>query len=99
MRKKEKYYLVEFKIYQYNSGRADNGTFEVRLRYNTLEEAINIKKWVDMIYDIEDPDLMPEEVSEWYGELILDHTVIGGFINSEAKVIAKYNVEIEIDII
>ena len=99
MRKKEKYYLVEFKVYQYNSGRADNGTFEVRLRYNTLEEAIKIKKWVDMIYDIEDPDLIPEDVREWYGELITDYTAIGGFIDSEAKVIAKYDVEIEVNII
>jgi len=101
MRKKEKYYLVDFKIYQYNSGIADNGTFEVRHKCQTLEEAISLKKKIDLVYNTDsiDYDELPEDVRETVENLIYDYTVIGGFIKSRAKVIAKYNVEIEIDII
>lgn len=100
MRKKEKYYLVEFKIYHYNSGMADNGTFTHRIKCKTLEEANEIKKKINLVYNTDDCDYndLSDELQEWIGELIGDYTAVGGYIASKARVIARYDVIIEINI-
>lgn len=98
MKKKEKYYLVEFNVYHYNSGRADNGTFTSKIKCKTLEEAIKTKKKVDLVYNTKDHNELDNDIKEWLYDEIMFYTVAGGFISSEAKVIAKYVVEIEVKI-
>lgn len=43
-------YRVEFKLYQYNSGAANNGTFTKGVDCTSLEEAKSIKNKIDQTY-------------------------------------------------
>ena len=99
MRKKEKHYVVEFPVYHYNSGKGDNGTFTSSIRCESLKEAIKTKKKVDLVYNTDDLNDLSEEIQKWFYDEVMSDTAAGGFIRSEAKVISKYIVEIELDII
>ena len=91
MRKKEKYYLVEYEFYHYNTGRANNGTRTARRRCETFEEAKHLKEKIDIAYGC-DYNELPLKFRNW----IDNFTDECGFIKSRAKVIAKYEVEFEI---
>lgn len=76
-------YKVQFKVYQYNSGRADNGTFTQYMTYNTLEEAQAIKKLIDRVYNKEN---YSEEEYEIIQEIIYELAPQGGFLESGADI-------------
>lgn len=86
-------YLIEFKVYHYNSGAADNHTGIHKIECDTYDEAILIKNRIDKLYDERfDYDDEENEDTIWYRDYMRDHTAVGGFFKSEAE-IYKYIIE------
>lgn len=93
-----KTYRVEFKLYQYNSGAADNGTFTKGINCSSLEEAKSIKNKIDKIYNnykFDDNLLEGDDDAIWVNELIYDLTPCGGYLRSIADIylISKTKIE------
>jgi hypothetical protein len=91
-------YRVEFKLYQYNSGAADNGTFTKGINCSTLEEAKSIKTKIDKTYinyEFDDNLLEGDNDAIWVNELIYKLTPCGGFLKSIAEIylISKTKIE------
>jgi hypothetical protein len=85
----ESHYSIEFKIYHYNSGAADNGTYTHTIRCNTLEEAQSIKKKIDNLYYTYDFHQMDDESNEdlkWFREYEDNYTPCGGILESKADI-------------
>ena len=80
------WYEIEFKLYQYNSGAADNGTRIRSITYETLEEAILIKNRINRVYELKDTLPEDDEDLKWVCELIQDYTICGGFLKSGAEI-------------
>ena len=85
---KETKYTVEWKMYQYNSGRADNGTFTACQSFDNLEDAKDFKNNIRKAQASGE-----EEINEWVEELIEDWTVCGGYIKNDEPVLKKIESE------
>ena len=72
-------YKLKFKYYQYNSGRADNGTFDGSETFKTLDEAKALKKRIEKFLDetIENT----EEENEWMDDFMMTYTWSGYIIS------------------
>ncbi len=80
-------YIVEFKLYHYNSGAADNGTYVESIDCDTLEEAKSIKERIDKIYhSLGDDKLISEDDQNWIENIIYEHTACGGLLKSTAEI-------------
>jgi len=85
----ETHYSVEFKIYHYNSGLADNGTRTHKYNRKTLEEAQSIKDKIDRLYSTYDFYSMDDEDNEdlkWFREYEDNNTACGGTLQSGAEI-------------
>ena len=89
-----KSYSVEFKLYQYNSGAADNGTCTRSIDCETLEEAQSIKDKIDWVYKYGDSDLNRHDDVIWVSELISELTICGGFLKSTAEIYLTAKIKI-----
>jgi hypothetical protein len=90
-------YCVEFKLYQYNSGASDNGTYTRSIECDTLEEAQSMKAKIDKTFNelkkdwtYEDEDVL------WVKELIHDLTICGGFLKSTADIYVETKTKLAI---
>ena len=91
-------YRVEFKIYQYNSGAADNGTYIKGINCSTLEEAKSIKNKIDQTYNnykFDDDLLEGDDNAIWVNELIYRLTPCGGYLRSVAEIYIINKTKIE----
>lgn len=86
-------YLVEFKVYHYNSGAADNYHGKHKIECDAYDEAILIKNRVDGFYEKRfDYDDEENEDVIWFRDYMRENTAVGGFIENEAE-IYKYIIE------
>jgi hypothetical protein len=81
-----KKYSVEFLVYQYNSGTADNGTFMKSVGCDSLEEAESVKNNIDKVFEFGDCYGGDHEDVIWVSELIFTLTPCGGFLKSKAEI-------------
>jgi len=72
-------YRLNFRYYQYNSGRADNGTFDGSKSFKTLDEAKDLKERIEKFKDenIENT----EEDFEWMDDFMMNYTWSGYIVS------------------
>lgn len=78
-------YIVKFMYYQYNTGRADNGTKPCTINFNSLNEAIEAKSKINKVFNKDGnfDDLL------WVEELFDEHAMLAGHIASTAEIFKK----------
>lgn len=95
MRTEKKCYLVEFGVYHYNSGAADNHTSTHKFECSDYEEALKIKQMIDEVFDLGFECPEDNESYIWVQDYIYEHTAIGGYITSEASIYKYELIEVK----
>lgn len=77
--KMKTYYEVRFKYYKYNTGNADNGTYQYAKKFDNIKKARAFRDRINLCYNaIDDYDSLSYKI----GEKIVEDISTTGFINS-----------------
>jgi hypothetical protein len=76
-------YKLNFRYYQYNSGRADNGTFNASKSFKTLNEAKALKERIEKYLD---KSINDKDDYLWMDDFLSNYTW-SGFIESVGDII------------
>jgi hypothetical protein len=79
-------YKLNFRYYRYNSGRADNGTFDGSESFKTLDEAKVLKERIEKFID-ETTENTKEE-NEWMDDFVMNY-VWSGYIVSVGDIVQR----------
>ena len=83
---KDRKYTVEWKIYQYNSGRADNCTFTASKDFDYKNDALEFKKTLIQAREAMEAGDEKSFYYKWGMDLIFEWTPAGGYIKRDEPV-------------